>query len=600
MRSLHAALFVAATLTNPALAEEPDEIVVYGSRLGQTVASSGTSVTILTAEDLARQGYPFALDAIAQTPGVTVNRSGALGGAATVRVRGAGSDQTLVLIDGIPVGDTSAPGGGFDFSRVDASAIERIEIIRGPGSVLWGSEAIGGIVSITTRKPEGTSLTGFAEAGSFETVRGGISGSARSDKGGVRLAITGVTSDGISKADEDAGNTEDDGFRSSTIGLSGDTKVLGVTAALSVFYQEAETDTDSFSFSAPGGVADGDEETLTEELTTSLSLAFPEVRGVTQTLLAGHSTIDRDSFAGGNPAFGAEGQRTSLRYQATGAPSKRLRLAGGAEADLREAGGDDTAILSLFSLAEYSVSDALTFTAGLRRDEHEEFGGETTGRVALAYEAAPGLTLRANWGQGFRAPSLFQQTFFCCGAAGPNASLEPERSQGYEVGGRFVRGPFDIDLALFRLDTDDLIDFSFAGGAYINVAEATSEGAEVHAGVDILPWLRSEASYTYLQAEDGDGNRLARVPEHTGTFLLIADPKGPFSGTVSARYNGEETDNFGTVDAWTRLDISLRYELSDVVELYARGENLTDTDYQEVFGYGTPGRSGTAGIRVRY
>lgn len=603
MHAFRQALCVLPLLPSAVLAAtEPDEIVVYGSRLDQDIAKVGSSVSVLTTEDLEQQGYAFVLDALAATPGVTVNRNGAFGGAASLRIRGAGTDQTLVLIDGVPVGDTSSVGGAFDFARLDVAQIERIEVLRGPQSTLWGSEAIGGVVSITTKRPENTSLTAFVEGGSFDTVRGGASMSVRdAEKGGLRIAGSAISSEGISKADEEAGNTEEDGFDSASVSAALDTQVLGLGLDLRLFYQTANTETDSFDFTAPGSVADGDENTETEEFNASLAITLPSSSdGFEHTLLLGHNRIDRDNFLNGAPNFDAEGQRSILRYQATAKLSDRIKLALGGEGDLRQAGGDDTSIASAFALVEAAATERLTLSGGLRIDDHEAFGSETTGRVAAAFAATDTLTLRANWGQGFKAPSLFQQTFFCCGAAAPNPDLAPERSEGYEIGARFARGGLSLDIVTFVLETENLIDFSFIDGSYVNIDEVRTNGIETSGSARLLPWLEAQVSYAFLDAEDGDGNRLVRIPRHSGDAALIADPKGPFSAALNLRYNGEENDNFGITEDWTRLDLNLRYQLREAAELYLRAENLADADYQEIFGYGTPGRSAYAGLRLHY
>ena len=588
-----------AALTPPGTEEEPSVLIVEGSRLGQRLAETGAAVTILTAEDLEGLGFAFLADALATAPGVTVNQTGAFGGASAVRIRGAGTDQTLVLMDGVPVGDTSSVGGAFDFARLDIAQVERVEIIRGPQSTLWGSEAIGGIVSITTKKGAG-GASAFAEAGSFGTVRGGGALSGRDASGGWRIAASGITSDGISKADEAEGNREADGHRGASLSASLDHDFGPLLLDASVFGSTAETEFDSFDFLAPGFIADGDERSETDELTASVRLRTKDRGGLTHTLLAGGSLIERRNFSDAAPGFAASGQRAILRYQGNAPVGDRVTLAFGGEADLRETDDQETAILSAFALAEVKPLPGLTLSGGLRVDDHEAFGAETTGRASAAWDIRQGITLRASWGQGFKAPSLFQETFFCCGAAEPNPSLAPERSEGFDAGILLTAPRLTVDLGVFRQDTEDLIDFSFADGAYVNIRRAETKGLEFAARADILTWLDIAVSYAFIEAEDESGQPLARIPRHSGDVAFQFDPAGPWSGNLLVRHNGEEEDSFGVVDAWTRLDANARYALSPRLELYARAENLLDADYQQVFGYGTPGRSGLLGVRIGY
>jgi vitamin B12 transporter len=160
------------------------------------------------------------------------------------------------------------------------------------------------------------------------------------------------------------------------------------------------------------------------------------------------------------------------------------------------------------------------------------------------------------------------------------------------------RGEFGVTW--FDQDTEDLIDFSFAIGSYENIALARSRGFEVEADYRVADWLGASLSYANIDARNGDGEPLIRVPRHSGNMTFALNPEGRLSGTLLLRYNGEEQDANGVVDSWTRVDLSGRYALSDAVELYARIENLLDEEYQQVIGYGTPGVSGFIGARLQF
>lgn len=590
-----------------AQAQLPDEdlIIVSGTRLEQTARETGSSVSVLTADDIEALGADFALDAIAAAPGVTINQNGPFGGAASVRIRGAGSEQTLVLIDGVPVNDASAPGGGFDFARLDTDNIERIEILKGPQSTLWGTDAIGGVVAITTKRPAaGSAISGFLEGGSFATVRGGASLAHGGERGSLRLAGTGIKTSGISKADEENGNSEDDGYEAATLSASGRFAVTpNAELNASVLYSDATADFDSFVFGAEGNVGDGDETSETQDLVTSIGFRNTLLDGrLTNQFQAGYTSIDRQNFSSGVPSFGAEGERTILRYQGTIDVAQGHTLAVGAEREETDANGDTTSITGLFALYEAKPIDALTLTAGVRNDDHERFGNETTARVAAAYTPTDSLTLRASWGQGFKAPTLFQTTFFCCGATAANGDLAAETSDAVDVGAdwRQAEGKASAGITYFDQDTENLITFTFADGTYTNIAKATSRGVEVYGALALNSWLRVRADYAYIDAEDGAGTALPRVPKHSGDVLFTLSPDGPFGGTVLIRHNGEEETTSGTTLAgWTRVDATATYRLGDRVELYGRIENVTDETYQQVLGYGTPPVSGTLGIRLR-
>ncbi len=582
-----------------------DTLVVYGVRLDQPATEVGSSVSVLTADDIEALGSDFVLDAIATMPGVTINQNGSFGGVASVRIRGASSAQTLVIIDGVVVNDPTSPGGGFDFARVDSANVDRIEVLKGPQSTLWGTDAIGGVVNIVTKRPEeGLNGNVFAQAGSFNSFRGGAGIEGANERFDFRLAATGISTDGISKADEINGNTEKDGHDSSTVSAKGGVRLAGdARLQASLLWSDAESEFDSFSFGDQGNVADGDEVSRTEELVGNISLHLPLFDGkLENVILAGYSDIDRQSFSNGLPGFSSKGDRKSYRYQGTLQLNDSNRFAFGAEREDSKANGDNTSINGLFALYELQALDSLTLTAGIRRDDHDRFDAETTGRLAVAYNPHDQVTLRASWGEGFKAPTLFQTTFFCCGATAPNPNLKPETSDAYDIGVTFrttdARG--EIGLTYFDQDIVDLITFSFGIGGYENIDKATSSGVEIDGHYRLTEWLDAAISYSYIDAKDGAGDTLIRVPEHSGDLLFSVNPDGRLSGSIQVKYNGEEQDPNGVVASWTRVDLAGRYDLSESVQLYARVENLLDEQYQQIIGFGTPGLSGHVGARLNF
>ncbi len=606
-----AVLALSVTAYAPSYAEDDqtapidEQVIVYGVRLQQAETEVGSSVSILTADEIEAMGVDYALDAVAAMPGVTINQNGAFGGAATVRIRGAGSEQTLVIIDGVVSNDPTSPGGGFDFARLDPANIERIEVLKGPQSTLWGTDAIGGVVNIVTKRPDDEFQgSAFAQAGSFNSLRGGAEVSAAGDIFEYRLSATRTSTDGISRADEANGNIEDDSFESTTLGASIAARFLNeATIRLSLLWIDAESEFDSFSFGDQGNVADGDELSATEELTGNLIFNIPLLDGrFNNSLLIAYRDIDRNSFSAGAASFSSKGDRISYRYQADVAANDKNRFAFGVEHEDNKSNGEKNSIDGLFALYELQPVDTLTLTAGLRRDDHEVFGGETTARFAAAYNPNHYVTLRASWGEGFKAPTLFQTTFFCCGAIGPNAELKPETSEAADIGItlRTGDGRGEIGLSYFDQDTSNLITFSFGIGGYENIAEARSKGVELSASYDFLDWLSVSLDYANIDAEDATGAPLVRVPEHTGDVRVYINPEGNLSGNLLLRYNGEEQDPNGVVPSWTRVDLAGQYALTETVELYSRIENVFDRDYQQVIGYGTPGRSAYVGARLRF
>ena len=523
-----------------------------------------------------------------------------------MRIRGAASEQTLVLVDGVPVNDPSQPGGGYDFARMDSGQIEHIEILKGPQSSLWGSDAIGGVVSIVTREPEpGSGGSVYADFGSFATSHGGASFGQSSAGGDFRIAATALSSEGISKADEINGNDENDGYDSRSLSAKGGLNLAG-SARLQgeLLTTTAEADFDSFSFGAQGSVADGDESSETDEAIANISLSLPTLDGRLEHLfLAGLSTIDRQNFSGGASSFSAEGRRAVYRYQGTLSIDERNSLAFGAEREQSETFDDEIAIDSLFAAHEFKPAANFTLTGGLRSDRHERFGSELTARLGAAVSVNPNLVLRASWGDGFKAPTLFQSTFVCCGASEPNSGLKPESSSAFDAGFEWsaAGGRATFGLTAFSQSTENMINFAFAQGRYENIAMVDSTGAEIHGGIAITSSFRLNANYAFIDARDDAGDPLIQVPRHSGDLSLDYDAGGEFSGRLLLRHNGSETSfGGGGVENWTRIDLTGRYRISERLELFARLENLLDEHYQQILGYGTVGRSGSIGARVSF
>jgi len=531
------------SLTSPAFAQSQDEniVSVNGTRLDQTQTEIGSSISIITSEDMDALGFDFAVDAIASVPGVTVSQNSSFGGQAAIRIRGAGSEQTLTLINGVPVNDPSSPGGGFDYGRLDAANIARIEVLKGPQSTLWGSDAIGGVINIITKRAkDGMGIDGYAEYGSYNTFRGGGAIYGANDSSDFRLALTGTNSDGISKADSKNGNSEKDAYDAYTLSGHGGLNLGVARLDVSALYTDADTDFDSFVFGAQGNVGDGDESAQSKELSLNASVTIPLMGGkFDNMLLLGYSDIDRQNFSGNTPSFGAEGERHIFRYQGTANINAQNKIAFGYEREDINVGQDESAIDSLFALYEAKPIDNLTLTAGIRADDHSIFDSETTGRIAAAYNPTEAVTFRASWAEGFKA--------------------------GYE-----------------------------------NIARAKSEGLEIFGDFDVTEWLNIGIDYAYIDARDDAGQDLLRIPEHSGDITLKFNANGPFSGAALLRYSGKQEDSTGQIDDWIRLDLNGAYSVNDSLELYGRIENLLDTEYQQVLGYGTPGLSGSLGMRFKY
>jgi len=574
-----------------------DEIVVSAMRAPTPLAETGSAVTIITAETLELRQYAFVADALRDAAGVTLARNGGVGGAASVRLRGASSGQTLVVIDGAIVNDTSAPQGGFNFADLDANNIERIEILRGPQSMLYGADAIGGVIVITSRKSGGARA--YVEGGSRDTFRGGVSAGVAEGESYARLSFDGLTTGGVSRA---SSGTEADGYKLGSATFAGGLTLSNHWRAdLNLRGGRSRAEIDGFP---PPFYVFGDTEEIEKATSHLASLRLShDYEHFSGGIGVSWSDTDRHDRDGDFETFSAKGDRLTIDYVGVYDVSEIFRLIGGGEWErtaAKTSGVDETAEAGAgFVVAEAKPVDAVTLSVGVRRDEFSNFEGATTARAAVVWRLDNATRLRGSWGEGFRAPSLFELNYDQYGVT-PNPGLKPERASGFDVG---VDHDFELGrvaVTLFRTAVKDQIDFDLDNYGYYNIATTRSKGVEVEGVFAITKRAELDLTYGFAGAVDREtGLQLLRQPKHKGTATLNVAATDRLTFGASATFNGRERDTPAANDAFARLDLRIAWSLNEKLELYARVENITDTTYEDVSGYGEPGASVFAGIRAR-
>lgn len=598
-------LFAAAgglVLTSAAHAEPATEVgavIVTATRL-PAVAQNIPGARVIGEDQIDARQATFAADVLNTTPGLSVFRTGAAGGTTSVRMRGAETDKTLVLIDGVPANDPSIPDGGYDFSALDLADVARIEILSGPQGSIWGSDAIGGVIAFTTRELNG--LRTRVEAGSRNTIRAAAQlGMAREDHA-VGLSVAGYRTDGLSAA---ANGTEADGFTTWTASANARKQFGPVEVDGRIRYVDAEVDQDGYDADT---FAFGDTfDTYESQAWSGFLRASGEAFGLRQTVSFSGYDITRASHSAFPSAFDAD--RQVWRWTAErGAAADPLAFIVGAEREdtsaVLSAGEAEQGATSMFGVARWRPVEALTATASLRYDDPDEYEGETTARVSAAYELGWGLTASAAWGQGFKTPTISHTVCDFCFPAGPSTDLTPERAEGWDVrlGWGSEDGRYGADLTGYRLRVRDQIAYA---GRYVNLERTLTKGIEASAQAQLMDGVNLRAAYAWTDAIDATtGLELYRAPEHTGSVSLDW-AWGPASGALTVRAESEQADIDPTTfsrsqrDGFVTADAAMAWMLGDGVEFTARIENLADEDYQEVLGYGEAGRSVFAGFRFR-
>lgn len=621
-------LFLTALAAVPAFAAD-DTIVVTANRSPQPLSRVGQSITVLDSAEIARRQTPTVVDLLRTVPGVTIARNGGIGGTASVFIRGADSDQTVALIDGVKINDPAAPGGGFNFGNLLTGNIDRIEVLRGPQSVLWGSQAIGGVVNMITRAPtEALSANLRGEYGYRNTAQvvGNVSG-----KAGPLSASAGAgyfRTDGISAFSEARGGKEKDGYEN----FGANAKLnLALTDAISIdargWYANGTAHIDGF---APPTYAFGDtlETTKTREIVgyTGLNAALFDGRFHNRLGFA-YTDVRRRNYDGSFESFAGDGRNERFEYQGVfdifdgwqataGAERETSRYTtssfGGAQQHAR------ARIDSLYGQLVATPVAGFTLTGGVRHDDHDRFGGATTfGGSGVWTPGNGGTTLRASYAEGFKAPSLYQLQ----GDYG-NQLLRPEESKGWDAGvtQRLLDGAFEASATYFQRNSTDLIDFISCStpltgickgrpyGTYDNILKARAKGVELSALLRPIEALRFQANYTFTDSRNRTPGAnfdklLARRPKDSLTTLVDYAWGFGLQTGITATLVGSSFDNASNarrLNSYVLVDLRASYPITPNVEVYGRVENLFDKLYETTFQYGQPGRAGYAGVRLRY
>jgi vitamin B12 transporter len=618
------------------------DLVVTADRTSEPISQTGSAISVVSGETVATSNGGSLVDALRNVPGLDVTESGGPGSTTNIRLRGANTGQTLVMIDGIRVNDPSAASGDFDFSLLAPSAIDRVEVLKGPQSALYGSDAIGGVINIITKKGSGPAQFNLrSEGGSYGTAS--TAGSLIGSQGPWSYAVTGnaAHSDGFSRygyripaLEAKFPNLERDGYD-----RYGGTARLGYDAGDGVRIEggalasktRAGYDAASGSFPDTPAMANR----LLEQVwgrasidsfggiwTHSLSVSethiersFNDVTYKTNMLPQNTTSTITDYLAdsvaaeyqgnlklgpAGTLVFGARTQHET----ASTALTKLLPVAVASTPQL--SAKQDTN--SLFSLWRLPVGDRLTVTFGGRIDDVVDVGRFATWRTTAAYAIAEtGTKLHASAGTGAKAPTLYQLYAPIYG----NTTLSPEQSFGTDAGidQSLFDGRVTLSITGFENQFRNLIDFVTDAanplGHYVNVSRAETYGLEIGGDVEMLPGLvHVKTAYTWLHAEDlATGLTLSRRPQNllrvsvpiTPTPQWLIEPRITY---VSQRYSA--ANERSSLDPYTRVDIYTEYKIDSTWTAFARGENVFNARYQEVLNYGTTGPAAYAGMSATW
>ena len=606
-------------------------IVVSASQVPVAASKTGSAVTVVTGEEMQARGDQTVADALRHVPGVAVSQSGSRGTVTQVRLRGGESNQTLVLIDGIEV--NTLGNGFFDFADMLTQGIERIEVLRGPQSGIYGSAAHTGVISIITKSGRGlTSARGDAtvQAGSFGTYGGGASISGGNGTVYGALNAEGYRSSGFNIShfgDEKDGSSAD--VESAKIGadLTPDFNIEGFVRHTK---RRAESDPTSFT---TGLLVDGSDDVTDFESTIGSLTATHKSFGGHWTNTSAASFYDTDiAFDGESGPYDSTERRYDFSHKST--VTLGTDLFGGethtltglvehreeefkyrspyATADAAE--GIDRDRTGLAGEYLLDLPSGTTLSGALRHDWNDGFKDATTWRASISQKLFEATRLHGSIGTGITDPTFIEQ-YGVFGNFVGNPDLKPEHSTGWDAGIEqgFLDNRLTVDVTYFRSRLHDEIATVYlaTGQSTIDNLDGTThrQGVEISATAHPTDWLDLTATYTYTDARNPEGEESLRRPKHAASFDATARfDEGRGRVSLGVAYNGNQKDTFFgpagsevvTLDNYTLVSAKVSYDLTREMTVFALAQNIFDEDYEEIYSYRAPGFAAYGGVRVRF
>ena len=624
---------------------ETREVVVSATKTPIPVTHLTSAVEVITEEDLTRRQVKTVADALRLSQGLTVFSNGGPGTSTSVRIRGSNSDQVLVLIDGAIM--NSATLGNFDFANLTTDNIERIEILRGAQSMLWGADAMGGVINITTKRGTGApSASSFFEYGSFSSIREGGQVSGKTGAVDYSVALSRWDYTGFSAVNYRRGASERDGFHnwqtSARLGVA-----LPHEGRLDFNFRLLQGRTNIDNGFSPGFDTLG-AFTNSQQFVYSAAYTQPITTWWNQVLTVSRQTEDSESSSGTtqrnlqtgviSAPFLFRSQINTLanrvEWQHNFQIGKPLLLSAGYQ--FREQQGENRDLLTNnldiptkivssnagFAQAQLNLWDRVFATAGVRQDQYNVFGGATTYRTTAGYlHQETGTKVRSSYATGFRAPTVNQLYFPDFG----KSDLKPERSQSMDVGvdqyllnnrltlsgGYFWNRFRDMIVAQQSADVCGT-SFGFANFCAQNIGLVSTKGWEAsvkYAVVRDVPLIKSldvQAQYTNTLTRNlvqQPGNRAPRMPVDQWSMIISYQPIDPVRVNLEGRYVGSRFDDVANQQKMRAFDVwnlSATYDVTNRVQTYVRADNIFNEKYEEIQFYGTPVRSIFVGLRVNY
>jgi len=607
------------------------EVVVTASLAPVQLQQTGNAVYVISSDDIERSHASVVSDLLRDVPGVAINRGGVLGSTTQLRMRGSEGNHVLVLVDGMEVNDGSQ-GDEFNWAHMPAAGIERIEVVSGAQSVIWGSNAVGGVINIiTSQATSGSQGDVFAEVGNHGTTNSGFSLGGRSETAHFNLRASHLASEGENISRHGG---EEDGYRNTTLNLNAGWRPLD-NLSLSLHGRQTEGENE-FDAGDPPSDANNESEIRQRFVRAQADLSLLDDRwqhrvavavsrhgneNFTDSLLTGSSNSRKKQYSYLTSfSWDDQNQRLSLLVERE---TERFSQRGPVLpwGNPNQDRDRETNAVAL----EYRVVlwEDLTLGASLRHDDNTEFDDAYTRRFDASYLIPDtGTRLRATWGTAVKNPTFSERYGYFTSFVG-NPDLKPEKSTSWDVGidQSLFNERLQFGLTYFKARLEDEINgFVFDPtippfGAYTaeNVSGTSDrEGVEVSVRAFLSPTVTLKGSYTYTDSTQPDDSGRDvdehRRPHNLGSATLQWDPSSKWSLALNAQYNGHQDDSDFSLypapvvrlDSYTLLNLSASFHATNQLTVYGRFENILDDDYEEVFGYQSLGFGAMVGIRYSF
>lgn len=629
-----------ALFSNNLMAEdafELEDIVVTAGLQPISITDVASSITVISREEIEQKQVLYLSELLRDVPGFAVSQAGGAGSQTQVRVRGAEANHLLVLIDGVRANDPSA-NDEFQYQFALTSNIERIEIIRGPQSATWGSDAVAGVINIIRKKTvDSHFLSGNVEAGSFDTFSGGMEGGYSGDALDINAAVSFLDTGGTNIS---RNGGEKDGAENITGNMSLQYDASdAIRLRLSANLLDASSEYDDIDYFVTGLPVDADRLTETQQSFLSGTLNYePPQSHWSANLSVNWMDSDNDNFSDGNWTSATAAETLEFRIRGGVSLGDKLNHRVGFALEREEVDFSQRGQASLYGDPNQDQSyqangyaleyvgkpmAGFTWTASARLDDYSDFDDARTWQLAASYQISAAHRLRGSVGTGSKTPTFTERYGFFEDLFLGNPDLKPESSRGWEIGleSNWSDNRHQLQLAYFDQNLQDEIDgFVFDPDTFLFTArnkdtDSKRRGIETIFDTRLGKALTLAASYTYTDAteKNGAGQSVEEVrrPKHMGGITAnyrFADEKGNLN--LNLQYNGSQQDIFFSpqtytsefikLDAYTLLNLAASWKLTQSLELTGRVSNLLDEDYEEVLGFARPGRGVYAGLRGRF